>query len=276
MNRSLIISIALASLIAMGNPQTSEAGAENRSQMRILFAEADLDAGTLLIQGQSFTHANDNSAIVTLGDQSLVITALSDVEISATLLGGTTTGIFLLTVSRGQGPLQNDVIELRISSPLISHIGVDCTEPHTLPLGLDLHNCDLSLLDLFGASLTNADLIGANLTGSSLWFVDLDRADLDGANLTGTSLIGANLRGTDLSNADLTGADLTGADLTGADLSSADLTSVNLSNADLTGANLHGIDLSGVVWIDTVCPDGSLSSDSDGDGFTCLTNLEIP
>ena len=71
--------------------------------------------------------------------------------------------------------------------------------------------------------------------------------------------------GADLRNSRLTGAFLRDADLRNAKLDGADLT-----RADLTGAKLEGASLVGVVWRDTVCPDGSNSRDNTG---TCAGHL---
>jgi len=86
---------------------------------------------------------------------------------------------------------------------------------------------------------------------------------------------GANLTSCELGNADLSGADLTGAILV-----NADLTESILDNAILTGANLTGADwrfgrgvnanLTGVIWNDTICPDGTNSNDNGG---TCVGHL---
>jgi hypothetical protein len=70
-------------------------------------------------------------------------------------------------------------------------------------------------------------------------------ADLRNARLTGTYLRDVNLR-----NARLDGADFTG--------------------ADLTGADLEGASLIGVVWSNTICPDGT---DSNANKGTCGAHL---
>ncbi len=73
---------------------------------------------------------------------------------------------------------------------------------------VDLHNCDLSGMDLYGAVFTKADLSGANLSEANLQFAVLDGADLSDANLNGANLIGSNLRDTNLEGATIDGADL--------------------------------------------------------------------
>lgn len=144
---------------------------------------------------------------------------------------------------------------------------------------------DLSAALLEDAVFTRADLTGANLRESVL-----DRASFEfskgiAANLASVSAIGsrfdnANLVGVDLSNALLTSAsmrrvtlrhanlanaDLVGVSLVGADLREADLSNANLTGADLRSANLanakiEGANFTGVVWGDTICPDGRSSN----------------
>jgi uncharacterized protein YjbI with pentapeptide repeats len=44
----------------------------------------------------------------------------------------------------------------------------------------------------------------------------------------------------------------------------------NLTNATLAGASLDGSNIKGVVWSNTICPDGS---NSDANGGTCRGHL---
>ena len=68
-----------------------------------------------------------------------------------------------------------------------------------------------------------------------------------------------------LAAANAVGANLSGAYLAGADFSSANLTQANLRGSVLTNANL-----SGVKWLQTTCPDGTISNDNAG---TCVGHL---
>jgi len=175
----------------------------------------------------------------------------------------------------------------------------------------DLHGADLHGLTCPGVfvfdNLTGADVAGADFTGASFYgavglgLVGSPAALPAGFGIVGgllvgpgVSLVGADVTGLDLSPFDLSdvrsgsitgtpaalpanwglvagylvgpGADLVSAALAGADLAGADLTDANLGGADLTGA-----DLAGVVWSDTLCPDGS---NSDVDGGTCVGHFE--
>ena len=85
---------------------------------------------------------------------------------------------------------------------------------------------------------------------------DFSGFDFTGARLAGADLHRAPLRGTRFEGADLTGADLRETDLTGAIFRRANLADVNLSSA-------FGFDpdQEGVVYRNTVMPDGSVRGD---------------
>ncbi len=176
--------------------------------------------------------------------------------------------------------------------------------------GADLAAANFTDANLTDASLTNADLTYDTFTDVTLDGADLTGASLDinghayggmsavattfpaGFGVVGGYLVGpgANISGVDFSGGDFTGVTLSsdvlnndnfsGADLSGVDLDRSDLTGSNLTDADLTGSNLTDANLTydgftdatlnGVVFDDTVCPDGSNSSNDNG---TCLNNL---
>jgi hypothetical protein len=149
--------------------------------------------------------------------------------------------------------------------------------------GADLVGCDLSDAALPDAALTGAELSHANLTGTDLTGATLTQANLTLANLSDVSAEGALFINATLSDAKLPDADLNGADLSGArmtdthmtdleftDLDGSDLQGADLTDADLDNGYLASVDLTGVVWDDTICPDGS---NSDNRGGTCVNNL---
>ncbi|GAB3863201.1 hypothetical protein GCM10029963_71260 [Micromonospora andamanensis] len=70
--------------------------------------------------------------------------------------------------------------------------------------------------------------------------------------------------------ADLRNARFVDAYLRDADLRNAKLDNVDFSNADLTGADLTGASIGGVVWRNTICPDGT---NSDDNRHTCAGHL---
>ncbi len=106
-----------------------------------------------------------------------------------------------------------------------------------------LRSADLSDADLQGANLLSADLSYASLRGAHLGAADLSFADLQGGDLLSAGLQGANLRGANLRAADLRNADLRASDLRDANLRSADLRGAVLVAANLGGADLSDADL---------------------------------
>ncbi len=108
-----------------------------------------------------------------------------------------------------------------------------------------------------GVSFVEANLSRANLSGTECRILDF----APGCDFTRGILRGANLRGIrcEPQGAHATACVFSGADLTG---------------ADLTGAQLLSVALDGVIWSNTICPDGTNSDDADGDGSTCLSNLQ--
>ncbi len=101
--------------------------------------------------------------------------------------------------------------------------------------------------DLRQADLHEAELSGVNLSYAALIGADLHQACLQGANLEGANLRHADLRGTNLRNADLHQAILAKTDLRDAHLNGADIREADLREARLPGADLAGADLKGAV-----------------------------
>lgn len=144
----------------------------------------------------------------------------------------------------------------------------------------DLSNADLSGASFFESNLTDATVVDANLTDTNMTLATLAGIDAGGATFVNATLSDAKLSDAELAGADmmdarmtdshLTGADLTGADLVQVDLDGANLQGANLTNTDLDGAFVTSVDLTGVVWNDTICPDGS---NSNNHGDTCANNL---
>ncbi|MBI4781633.1 MAG: pentapeptide repeat-containing protein [Oscillatoriophycideae cyanobacterium NC_groundwater_1537_Pr4_S-0.65um_50_18] len=144
------------------------------------------------------------------------------------------------------------------------------------PVEANLKSARLNWANLTNANLTNADLTRANLRGT-----DLSNSDLTGVKLekaiydSGTKLPslteeqqkqmikiepGAVLVQADLSNQDLSGADLQNAKLTGANLARANLVNARLAGANLAGADLEQAKLEGVVFCQTIMPDGTVNN----------------
>ena len=133
------------------------------------------------------------------------------------------------------------------------------------------HHGDLRKANLRRADLRFADLRGANLQGADLRSANLKFADLHGANLKGAKFqYSAPVHGKKAkrSNLNLTcppecpPANLQGANLTGAYLGGSPFgpAGANLTGAVLFGANLTGAYVGDVVWSDTACPNGTVTS----------------
>jgi len=151
-----------------------------------------------------------------------------------------------------------------------------------------LTNANLTNANLAQAKLGNAKLTGAILTGitsggttgihvvlptnwrlvkgyligpaANLSGVDLSNTNLTNADMSNAILTGANLTSAILNNVNLSGALLNGANLTDATLGNADLTGAQLVGTNLTGAKFTGANLTGVLWLSTICPDGSIAT----------------
>lgn len=121
---------------------------------------------------------------------------------------------------------------------------------------------------------TASDTAGNTSSGSFLVVVSALSADCDLSHYpvskSGRNLKGANLSGCYLPNVNLTGANATAANFKGTYLSGANLSSANLTQANLRGAVLTNANLTGVRWMQTICPDGTVSND---DGGTCIGHL---
>lgn len=85
-----------------------------RPQLQILSATANADNTLLTIKGRYFVAPNDSAATVTFDDTILVISSISETEIQVVLPAQLNDGSFLLTVSRGNGALQNDQLFVTI------------------------------------------------------------------------------------------------------------------------------------------------------------------
>ena len=167
----------------------------------------------------------------------------------------------------------------------------------------DLSNADLSNADLRYADLSYADLSGVDLSDVQLMestsshlpacpallpndWLCIDIFNVFTLDNQGFHLIGPNAHsawhvGTqaNLSGAYLYGIhfwyfDFSGVDFSNANLNDADLRYSDLSNANLEGASFN-LDYSssaslGIIYSNTICPDGT---NSDDNGNTCRNNL---
>jgi outer membrane protein assembly factor BamB len=152
---------------------------------------------------------------------------------------------------------------------------VDATDPDDTATV----SCDPSSNSVFAIGITTVSCIATDTAGNSasggfLVAVSAPNADCDLTHYPvvkgSRNLKGANLSGCYLPNANLSAANATGANLSGAYLAGADLSSANLTQANLRGAILTEANIAGAKWLQTTCPDGTLSNN---DGGTCVGHL---
>ncbi|MEU7867790.1 pentapeptide repeat-containing protein [Dactylosporangium sp. NPDC049140] len=159
--------------------------------------------------------------------------------------------------------------------------GPRCTTPSAADLSgrtvtafdLDrpLRCANLHRATLQDAAITSADLYGADLSratarSAQLSQVKLTRADLGGAVLRDSSLTDVGLQNATLRDADLRAVSFLRTDLAAADLRGADLTGATFEASNLRGARLAGARLGGTSWVNSVCPDGTKSTDGTCEG----------
>lgn len=159
----------------------------------------------------------------------------------------------------------------------------------------DFEQATLTAANLDGALFSAARFVEADLSGTSLVNAYMRASDFTGATLDGatfaadplaisgqflrTSFYGASLRNTQITLALFVAADFRSADFTGASVICADFSNSRLNGADFTNASLLGTyigrdkpeNVSGVIWSNTICPDGS---NSDDNGGTCVGHLD--
>ena len=102
--------------------------------------------------------------------------------------------------------------------------------------------------------------VAATMFASSASAVDPDDLQKlkDTGNCVNCDLRNADLKRTDLSDANLALANLSGASLEGANLESANLYGAILNRANMGNANMRNANMEGVLFCDTIMPDGSI------------------
>lgn len=142
--------------------------------------------------------------------------------------------------------------------------------PNAQCAGADLQGVNLNGENLIGADFEDGDLRRADLREANLSGASLSDANLRAATLRDAVLIGADLSGADLRGANLRGANFSGANLRGALLDGANMREANLTSADMTDASAGDTDVRDVLWLNTTCPDGTISTFNDN---TCEGHL---
>jgi uncharacterized protein YjbI with pentapeptide repeats len=125
-------------------------------------------------------------------------------------------------------------------------------------LGVSLSGTNFTDATLAGIKFIGATLVNTNFTDANLRDTNIEGADMSNARLVGVSSGGVTGHALLPPNWKLIDGYLVGphANLRDAILINDDLTGVNLSGADLTGADIGTATLIGVVWSNTICPNG--------------------
>ena len=106
----------------------------------------------------------------------------------------------------------------------------------------------------------HGNLRGAKFTGAHLHGADFRGADLRGADFRGAKLRHADLRGANLKGARLDAPPKTGKRPNATPNCAPDCQGADLSYAFLIGAFLGGANLTDVIWSNTTCPNGTVTS----------------
>jgi hypothetical protein len=180
-------------------------------------------------------------------------TGLSSVSTDGTLTGNGTGGTPLAV---NTSALQSRVTGTCTVGSSINAVNADGTVSCQSPPPVLCPGCWLPSVGLAGANLIGADFGKDRLNNPT----NLDSANLSSAGLSSANLSNANLMFADLSNATLNGANLINANLTAANLTGADLTGADLNQA----ANAATTNATGVIFNNTICPDGTNSATNGG------------
>lgn len=130
----------------------------------------------------------------------------------------------------------------------------------------NLENADLHDLDLSGIELDNAKLKGADLSG-----VDLSYSSMKNADLSETSINDANLYWTDFEKAVFDGANIFQTDL-----GNCNLTRASMKDVDVSGStDFRGAVLSGTIFDDSVLRSGVLLEGTVINTKTSFRNTSI-
>ena len=141
--------------------------------------------------------------------------------------------------------------------------------------GVDFSNSNMTNVNLYGASVSanfeSAILVGANFNNTSAGEANFSSADFSGATMQSVYLNQSNLSNANLTNTNLTDVFMSQVNLMNVEWNSSNLTNVDLTHADLTGSlNFDTTTRTGVVYFNTICPDGT---NSDDNGGTCEGHL---
>jgi len=204
------------------------------------------------------------------GDWSYADLSRADIWLvgSAKLVGANLRGAILDTPG-GHDISRADATGLVFTRSLVAQlIADDATLAYAqLPIneapGSSFKRANLRMASFFNngsGRLTSASFLEADLFRANLSFAECRVGATTGCDFTRAKLHETNLRGLSCSAQGPT--------------PTCDFTQADLTGANLTGANLVSAVLDRVIWSNTTCPDGTNSDLADGDGSTCLSNLQ--
>ena len=163
--------------------------------------------------------------------------------LAVALLAGSATSLASQSTTVGKG-----------TKRCVPEPGADCrgvVERWTVEYHGDLRKAKFTGAVLHGADFRGADLRGADFRGAKLRHADFRGAKLKGARFDPLRRAGKNTRQSGPLGCSL---NCTNVDLTGVNLSYSILDWANFTGANLTGANLTG-----VFWLNTTCPNGTIT-----------------
>ncbi|MCB9244964.1 MAG: pentapeptide repeat-containing protein [Flavobacteriales bacterium] len=252
-------------------------------QRLIEISEATRNSNRMLIVDkvvEKMAREIDASELNTVSDATINrIAAISNLLRPYELLTNDNNGSVKLSPERGQ--LLLSILLLNPDSNTFKRIKKSVNFQWSDLRGIQLHDADLSGMNLCHSDLSNSSFTNSSFTNSNLSFSKLEQVEISNCDLSHCTIRQSNLQNAILSNstifqtnfsgsnmrfiqmndskvlesyfqwADLTGcfavkADLSGSDFARSEMSGADLRFSNLENGRLAKTVLNGADLSGV------------------------------
>lgn len=151
-------------------------------------------------------------------------------------------------------------------------------------VGVNFNSSNLTNTSFVAANAKKAKFTNATFSNTNLQNVNLIETEMPNLNLSTSIIAGADFSGSNLAGstfpsspgsifyqANLTGANFTGSTVGQSNFDGANLTNANMTNANLfSAANLSTATRTGIIWSNTICPDGT---NSNNNGSTCEGHL---
>lgn len=136
--------------------------------------------------------------------------------------------------------------------------------------GVEARLIEAKEFDLRNSSAPDIAFYESDLAFSYFEFATMPRARFDNADLTFAQFVSSDLSASGFSGSDLTNAAFFDSDLHGATFNGSIFDHTTFNGVDLTGAFFANVDLNAVIWVNTICPDGT---NSDTNGTTCVGHV---